>query len=59
MRFIRLDVRKINTTFTIAATAFFCRQAFIYHSAHIKYSAGEEDQYDNHLDVHVANLIHF
>lgn len=33
-----LDARKINTAFTITATAFFCSKGFIHHSADVENS---------------------
>jgi hypothetical protein len=41
--FARLDARKINAAFTIASAAFFCRQAFIYHTADVKNSGGKKN----------------
>jgi hypothetical protein len=59
MCFNGINVRKINTTFTVAAAAFFCRQAFIYHAAYIKQCGGKQYKNYNYLEIHVTNLIHF
>jgi len=43
MCFARLDAGKINTAFTIATAAFFCREAFIHHTANVKNSSGKKN----------------
>jgi len=42
MCFTSVNVRKINTTFTIAAASFFGRQAVNYHPANIKNGADKK-----------------
>jgi len=59
MIFNLLDRRKINSAFTIAAAAFFCKQIFVNQPANIKYSCGKYYGYYNYLDIHVTNLIQF
>lgn len=59
MCFNGINARKINTTFTVAPAAFFCRQAFIYHAAHVKQRCRKQYKNYNYLDIHVTNLIHF
>jgi len=43
MRLIRLNARKINATFTIAAATFFCKQIPVNQPANVKYSGCEYD----------------
>ena len=51
------NCRKINPALTIAATAFFCKQAFINKPANIKHGGQKKQANNNYLDDHVTNLI--
>lgn len=59
LRFRRIDTRKIDPAFAVAAAAFFGSKVFIHHAAHVKHGCGKKEQYDDHLYIHVTKLIHF
>ena len=57
--FAWLNRREINTAFTVTAAAFFCEQISVNKPANVKYGCCKQYGYNDYLDVHVTNLIHF